>query len=163
MNKIFIHIPIISTLSFITDNIKAARKEAKLNQDFVADKLGVPRSTYAHWEGGANIDHDMIAAIAKILGYKYKELIDEDFIIKHQMNEPEARYKTKRKSLNDVKVVDANSLLVHDLMIAKAMLRVMLRNQAELLATQHNVSVTSVLKKITNAVRAETSEDFDEL
>jgi len=163
LDKKVFHIPTISTLSFITDNIKAARKSAKMNQDQVAERLGVPRSTYANWEAGANIDHDTIAAIGKIIGYKYRELIDESFLEKHQLNEPTPKYKKDRKSVADIKLVDKDVLIMHDLIIAKSMLRVMLRTQAEIIAAQTKQPVKSVLGKMTAAVRAETSEEFDEL
>ena len=62
-----------------------------------------------------------------------------------------------------VKVVDAEELLVHDSQQIKGMLRVILRNQAALLAAQEGKALSSILRKITKAVRDETSEEFGEL
>lgn len=62
-----------------------------------------------------------------------------------------------------IKVVDAEELLVHDSLLIKGMLRVVLRNQAHIIALQEGKAVSSVLKKISKAVKDETSEEFDEL
>lgn len=146
-------------MSFINENIKAARKKSQLKQQEIADKLGIPRSTYATWEGKADPDFEMIKRIAMLCGYKFADLIDEEFITHNQLNEPEPKY----KKYNAVKVVDKDELSVMDSLQMKSMLRVMLRSQAEILATQQRIPVNSVLKKMTDAVRAETSEEFDEL
>lgn len=150
-------------MSFLNDNIKAVRTKAGLTQEEIADKLGIPQSTYATLEKRGNPGHEMIAAIAMVCGYKYADLIDEDFILKNQLQEPEAKYKKGRKSTADIKRVDAEMHQIVDAVQMKAMLRVMLRSLAELIAAQQKVPVTSVLKKMTDAVRAETSEEFDEL
>lgn len=150
-------------MSFISENIKAARKAAKLKQEDVAAKLNVPRSTYATWEGGADPPMEMIAAVAKVCGYKFRDLVDEDFIDKFSLNEDAPKYKKGRKSLDEIKLVDADALMVKDLLMAKAMLRVVLRTQAEILAAQRDVKVAVVLRELTKAVRDETQEEFDEL
>ena len=149
--------------SFINDNIKAARKDAGYTQEEMAEKLGVNRSTYAYWELNTDPDFNSITAIAKLCGYKFKDLIDENFITKNLLNDPPAKYKNDRKSAADIKLVDKDELVIHDLIIAKSMLRVMLRTQAEIIAAQTKQPVKSVLGKLTEAVRAETSEEFDEL
>lgn len=132
-----------------------------MNQTEVAEALGVPLSTYATWELKGTPQPDKISAVAKLFGYKYQDLIDESFIVSFNLGEPEKQYKRLRKPI--AKTVDADSVLIHDTIAIKAMLRVMLRTQAEIIAAQTGISVSSILKKLSKAVRDETKEEFDEL
>lgn len=148
-------------MSFLNQNIKAARKASGMTQEEMAAKLLVPLSTYATWEKEGTPNPEMISKVAKVHGYKYADLIDEDFITNNELQDPPVNYKRKRKSL--IKEVDSESLLTHDTLQIKAMLRVMLRSQAAILAAQQDVSVKSVLAGMTKDVRDETSDEFDEL
>jgi DNA-binding XRE family transcriptional regulator len=148
-------------LGYVNNNIKAARKLAGLTQEDVAKKLNVPRSTYGTWETVIQPSWDDTAAIGKVLGFKVNDLLDEDFISKNNIENTESEYKKRKRA--GVKSVDADQLLSHTVIEMKAMMRVMLRNQAEIISKQKGVSVSSVLKQLTKAVRDEASEEFDEL
>lgn len=132
-----------------------------MRQEDVASKLDVARSTYASWEKDISPDFDSLARIAKLFGYKYNDLTDEEFIEKYNLNEPESSYK-KRERVNAKQVLSDDTIL-HKTIEMKAMLRVMLRSQAHILATQQKRPVSEVLKEISKAVAAELSADFDEL
>jgi poly-D-alanine transfer protein DltD len=96
--------------------------------------------------------------LEKLLADKYKKEIAEFFQERELLMEEDSAFYTHSE-----KVVDAEELLVHDSIIIKGMLRVMLRNQAEILSSQTGKPVSSILKKIEKAVRDETQEEFDEL
>lgn len=97
------------------------------------------------------------AAIEKILAEKYhremEEFFDDRSLI---LGEDQAEYG------KDVKVVDAEDLLVHDSLQIKGMLRVVLRNQASIIAALEGKPVASVLKKISKALKDELKEEFDD-
>lgn len=80
----------------------------------------------------------------------------EDLLI---LNEPGVKYGKK----TNVKVVDAEQLMVHDMLQIKIMQREILRNQAKILAAQQKKDVKIVLKEINESLRAESSEEFDGL
>lgn len=61
------------------------------------------------------------------------------------------------------KIVDADQQIVHDILIVKGMLRVVLRNQGAVIAAQKKVSLSSVLKDISAAVKAETKGELDSI
>lgn len=91
--------------------------------------------------------------------YKYQEELGELRQSLLVLDDPEAEYKQKPK----VKVVDADKLLVHDMLQTKIMLREVLHNQAKILAAQQGRDPTDVLKEINESLRAESSEEFDAL
>jgi len=64
---------------------------------------------------------------------------------------------------NNIKIVDADELLVQDSLVIKGMLRVILRNQASMIAGENGLSLKKVLAQISKAVRDETAAEFDEL
>ena len=132
-----------------------------MRQEDVATKLNVARSTYASWEKDISPDFDSLARIAKLFGYKYNDLTDEEFIQKNGFNEPEKEYKRKRVTV--VEIPNTDEFQANTAMEIKAMLRVMLRSQAHILATQQKRPVNEVLKEMTKAVADELSADFDEL
>jgi len=148
-------------VGFVNLNIKTARKSLGMRQEDVATKLNVARSTYASWEKDISPDFDSLARIAKLFGYKYNDLTDEEFIQKNGFNEPEKEYKRKRVTV--VEIPNTDEFQANTAMEIKAMLRVMLRSQAHILATQQKRPVNEVLKEMTKAVADELSADFDEL
>ena len=148
-------------MGFVNLNIKTARKSLGMRQEDVATKLNVARSTYASWEKDISPDFDSLARIAKLFGYKYNDLTDEEFIQKNGFNEPEKEYKRKRVTV--VEIPNTDEFQANTAMEIKAMLRVMLRSQAHILATQQKRPVNEVLKEMTKAVADELSADFDEL
>lgn len=93
----------------------------------------------------------------------------KDRLLKFYKNDLKDYYENIESSLElhedpvPYKEVDADQQLVQDVLLAKAMLRVVLRNQAEMLAKQRKVDVKIVLAELTKAVRAEISNEFDEL
>lgn len=95
--------------------------------------------------------------IEKILKEKYSKEMDDFF------GDKEFLLAEDKPGYGSVKVIDFEERLVHDVLIVKGMLRVILRNQAAIIAGQEGVPVSSVLKKIAKAVRAETKEEFSEL
>ncbi|MBY5034186.1 helix-turn-helix domain-containing protein [Streptococcus gallolyticus] len=69
-------------MSFFTDNLKALRKQKKLTQQEVADKLEINRVTYTNWEKGnrepnlenvVKLAHILNATTDELLGYKVKK------------------------------------------------------------------------------------------
>lgn len=96
--------------------------------------------------------------IERILREKYQKEINEFFGQANNLLQEDSPTYEK-----EVKIVDAEQLLVHDSIIIKGMLRVMLKNQATVIAGLEKKTVASVLKRLTKAVRDETSEEFDEL
>lgn len=123
------------------------------NMEQVAKSINYTREHLSHLikKGGDK-------SIEVLLKNKYRNEM-EDFFQDREfvMEEDPEEYGTA------VKIVDAEELLVHDSLVIKGMLRVILRNQASIIAGQEGKSVSSVLKQITKAVRSETSEEFDEL
>lgn len=104
----------------------------------------------------------MIAAIAKLFGYKYSDLIDENFIDKFGLGKKEGVYKSGRKAMEKV-IPDADSQTMHDILQLKAMLRVSLRNQAQILARLTGASFETTLEAVNEALKAESSDEFDAL
>jgi len=122
-------------------------------QGEIADSINYSRAHFnVLLKKGPNPD------LEKLLKKRYEKEIDEffqkDSIV---LSEPESEYG------NDYKIVDFEEMLTHDTIIIKGMLRVMLKNQATIIAAQLKQPVSSVLKKITKDVRDETKEEFDEL
>lgn len=97
-------------------------------------------------------------AVVRVLTEKYRneiaDFFDQSSFI---LEEPGEEYG------KDIKIVDAEQLLVHDSLVIKGMLRVILRTQAEILAGQKKVSLKKALAELTKAVRDETQAEFDEL
>jgi DNA-binding XRE family transcriptional regulator len=65
-------------LSYINDNIKAARKKTGLTQDQIAEKLGVKRTTYASWEDKTEPALSTVNEIAKVVGVGIMDLLTEN-------------------------------------------------------------------------------------
>lgn len=133
-----------------------------MNQTEVAEKLSVAQSTYATWEVKGTPKPDIVSAIAKLFGFKYSDLIDEEFINKNHLSEPAKEYKRKRRSLETV-VVNRDEMLVHNIIEIHAMMRVLLRSQATALAAQQKRSVSEILAEMTAALKDELSAEFDAL
>jgi predicted DNA-binding protein YlxM (UPF0122 family) len=92
-------------------------------------------------------------AIEKVLTDKYGKMVNKYF--ETQL--------TGLETAEDLRYVDPDQQLVEDSLMIKGMLRVLLRSQAELIAKQNGVSVSSVLKKMSKAIKDETNAEFDEL
>lgn len=92
-------------------------------------------------------------AIEKLLLDKYKKEMDEFFQEKDLfVNEDPEDYSKK--------LVDTDELLVHNSILLKGMIRVLLRNQAMIISYQSGEKLSVVLKKIEKAVKEEIEEDF---
>lgn len=60
----------------IGDRIKSYRKKLKITQEQMAEKIGLPRSTYAHYENNTREpSSDILIKIADILDCKLYDLI----------------------------------------------------------------------------------------
>lgn len=96
--------------------------------------------------------------IEAMIQQKYKREIEYFFGgAESILNEEPAEYG------KEVKIVDFEALLAHDTILIKGMLRVMLKNQGTIIASQLGKPVSSILKQIAKDVRDETKEEFDEL
>lgn len=96
--------------------------------------------------------------IEKLLTEKYRKEMDEFFGDRDMLLREDSVDYGKR-----VKIVDAEEMLVADSLIIKGMLRVVLRNQASIIAGQEGVPLSVVMKKISKAVKDETSKELGEL
>ncbi len=121
-------------------DIKKERSALGLTQQQLSEKTGIPRDRIAKWE--QNIGKP-----------KAK---DENILLEF--------FGKKIPKSDEVKVIE-NGLekIFHDVMQIKAMLRVALRVDAEILSKQRGESVTKVLGELTKAVSDEISVDFSEL
>lgn len=143
-------------MGYINQNIKAAREHKKINQSEMADRVGKKRSTYATYEQDVQPSHEVMIKIADVLSIDVLDLYRENFITSLK------DYKPKGKSTLS-KEVNAQSHTVHATIRMEAMIRVLLRSTAELLAAQRKESVTKVLGELTRAVKDETSAEFEGL
>lgn len=60
----------MTTLAY---NLKRIRKEKRLSQEALADKIGVKRTTYARYEDDIEAPQDVLEKIHKILKVEYLE------------------------------------------------------------------------------------------
>ena len=66
-------------LNKLSKNLKALRTENKLSQKQIADKLGVPVSTYANWEQGRRMPSiNEIYKLIKVFETDANDLFDID-------------------------------------------------------------------------------------
>lgn len=66
-------------MSTLTDRLKEKRKEYKLTQQAVADKLGITQSTYAYYETGRNEpDIEMLKRLADVFQTSIDFLVGHD-------------------------------------------------------------------------------------
>lgn len=62
------------------NRIKRLRTQAKLTQDYMAQRLHIDRSAYSRLEtGNTKIDIERVIEIAKIIGVPITEIIDEEY------------------------------------------------------------------------------------
>jgi len=129
--------------------INSIKKKLDINQQQIADRIGYSRS-YLSDAFKKNGD----------LSKLYRAIYNEFKIDLESLKKDIPGYKTEKKR---TKIIDADNLIVHDLIIIKAILRVILRSMAELQAAQQKRTVTSILSELTKAVRDEIGDEFDEL
>lgn len=81
-------------MSDLGHNIKKYRKAKKLTQDSMAQLLGIPRSTYAEWEGDNATEPKgtYLRKISEILEKSIDELYSKEG--KNDVNEPGEEYKS---------------------------------------------------------------------
>lgn len=60
----------------ITKNIRTLRLSRGYSAQFMADKLGVPRTTYINWESQTEPELTIIKSLADIFGVHYVQVID---------------------------------------------------------------------------------------
>lgn len=75
----------------IHEKIKQARVSAGLNQDEIAEKIGIKRSTYQYWEENTP-SLDKIKKVAKALNLSVDYFIDENFGKANEVKEDPVRY-----------------------------------------------------------------------
>ena len=64
------------------NKIKRLRTQAKLTQDYMAQRLHIDRSAYSRLEtGDTKIDIERVIEIAKIIGVPITEIIDENYYL----------------------------------------------------------------------------------
>lgn len=96
-------------------------------------------------------------AIEGILREKYRNEMEEFF------REKDSLLGDKDEAAGDDKIVDVDQVIVEDNMKIKGMLRVILRNQAAIIAAQTKMPLGAVARQISEAVRVEIQDEFDEL
>jgi hypothetical protein len=103
-------------------------------------------------------------AIKDLLVKKYKKYL-VDYLSDESMPSmvAEEHADISRNGVKEIDIINFEKIMIRDLLLAKAMLRAVLRNQAELLAKQRGVKVTTVLSELTKAIESEISTHFDEL
>lgn len=63
------------------NNLKEARKHAKMTQKEVAEYIGISQNTYSYWENGRNnVDSESIKKLADLFGVSVDYLLDRDMI-----------------------------------------------------------------------------------
>lgn len=124
----------------------------KLTLDQIEKRMGYAKGRLSQVKSKGQVTDRLLKNIEN-------EFRDELGKLPSVVAEQDVAYTKKETS----KVVDGLSLVVHNSVLIKSMLRVLLRSQAELLAAQQNRPVKVVLAELTKAVRAETSNDFSEL
>lgn len=131
--------------------LTAYRKNTKLSQEEFADKLGISRELQSKMEN----DKAPVSS-------KTKKLIEREFgkeFYNSEANEDPAEYLTSGKSKATINGFD---FLTHNTIEIKAMLRMLLRTNSELLATSRGESVTKTISEISKGVEDEISAVFSE-
>jgi len=132
-------------------NIKEIRKNADLTQEEFADRLGITREMVGQMERGTK----RISKATKIL---INNFLQENKSPSNLMEDQHAAY-----NKTPPKVENPADFLTHEVIEMKAIMRVILRSQAEVLAEKRSESVTKVLGELSKAVKDEISVSFSEL
>jgi transcriptional regulator with XRE-family HTH domain len=122
------------TINELSKTIIKLRKEKDLFQNDVADKMKMPRSTYALKEKKGDFEEEEINNLSRILGAK-------DVLI------------TLWKK--QIRIDDPMEFLIKSAINNNATQRVVLMTLAELLSKQKGKSLNDVLRDLTKAVEAE--------
>lgn len=103
----------LNELIKIGDRIKSYRKNLKLTQAEMADKLNLPRSTYAHYENNTREPKgEILKNIADILGVSEFDLIYDRSKLSYELDEYEKKeFKDKE---DHKKLYEKISLLLED-------------------------------------------------
>lgn len=135
------------------EKLKVYREKINKSQADFANILGISRELLS------NIENDKAPVTAKtkrLLIEKFNFSIDKEI---HNTEDDNVAYFTKN---NKVKV-DSMELMGHSIIEIKAMLRMILRTNGELLAVSRGESVTKTLSEISKGVEDEISIGFSEL
>lgn len=127
------------------------RKNTKLSQEEFAAKLGISRELQSKMESGKSP-----------ITSKTKKLIEKEFGKDFQsfmVMEDQAEYFTSSKNSAKLNSIE---LLSHNTIEIKAMLRMLLRTNSELLAASRGESVTKTISEISKGVEDEISACFSE-
>lgn len=125
------------------------------NTSEIAESIGYTRT----WLSNEMQKKEGNLRIEKLLTQKYQADIDAFF----ENDSLILRDDGQEEYNKDFKVIDAEELLVHDSLLIKGMLRVLLRNQAEIISYHSKAPLKKVLERVSQSVRDEISEEFDEL
>lgn len=131
-----------------TLDIKELRKKHKLNQQEFADALGITRELVGQMERGDK----RISKATKILIQNFIEKNNKPINL---AEEEEAAYKRSIENPAD--------FLSHEVIQMKAMMRIILRSQAEILAERRSETVSKILSELSKAVADEISVSVSEL
>jgi len=134
-----------------TIDIKEIRKKHKLNQQEFADRLGISREMVGQMERGEK----NISKATKVL---IKNFLEENNKQSNLAEESQVGYNRE-----PAKVENPASFITHEVIEMKAMMRIILRSQAEILAEKRSESVTKVLGELSKAVADEISVSVTEL
>lgn len=127
------------------------RKSTKLSQEEFANKLGISRELQSKMESGkAPVTNKTKKLIEKEFGKDFDNSI---------VMEDQAEYFTSGKNKA---AVNSLQLLSHNAIEIKAMLRMLLRMNSELLAANRGESITKTISEISKGVEDEISIAFSE-
>lgn len=126
----------------LQEEIKRLRKVKNLTQGDVADRMRLPKSTYARKEAAGDFSESDLLQLSKVLGAKIKIA---DGLSK----------KTEKKAV----IKNEMRFIVHQMILQRSCAKVLLSSVAELLAETRGESVVKVLQTLEAAVEAE-SEAF---
>ena len=122
--------------------------------DQIASNIGYTRPHLTSAIGAGSSTH-VKDSLLKFYGKKLKDYWEDEGSVLHE-DQPEIKRGESEKGVDGSKIAQL-------LLINTAMLRVLLRSQAEVLAHQRKIKVSTALAELTKAIRAEISFEFDEL
>ena len=148
-------------MSTLGINIKKFRKAKKLTQDQIADQLGVPRSSYAQWEGenATEPKATILRNISVILEKSTEELYGEgndltkNDIDKQVIKEPEIQYKQNNNDQNRTldtvfNLSESNKILAESNRISAQANKATV--EAQKLLAESNAELVALVKKFSS-------------
>lgn len=131
----------------IRKNLKEIRKQKGFTQSEMAEKLGIPRSSYAAFETLVTPNEPTLKNISEILGVNYMDFYKGDIHAEDrlQMNEPEVPYKLPNDELMAIRA----TLKINSQTIAKIQAKVFGRTVEDCLdeMEQNTILLLRELKK----------------